>query len=416
LQLNENIKLLPESSVSVKKRVADFLIENPSATLIRLDQNLMNMPLPPRVTEGMKEAVEEVSQPFGVRLASPWSGYESLKRAISSHLQTFSVKVPESDIFITSGLESAYACLSQLFGAENNVLLPDPCQRSLLDLNQCAGRNIGFVRFTPENHFLPEPEGAAADLIYLASPSPITGAALTREVLKKWVDYAVQNGSILFYDASLSEYIESDEYPRSIYEIEGAKECAIELFSFETGYGVRELKIAYVIIPATLSRNTTRIQQLWCARQPATATPPGYVMQRAAELLFSEEAKAGTEKIIYRIKKVAKILSDGLSRAGIAHIGGETSPYLWVQCPEDGSAWQCFDRLLEEAGCVVTPGSVFGYGGEHFFRLTSFGIPEEAKSAADLFCRVFGKKEASTPDPEAVASELLKDPEQKEVL
>ncbi len=391
--LNQNVTLLPESSVSVKKRVEEYLSENPSDTLLYLNQSLMNMPLPEEVIGGMKSAVEETAQPFGVRLTSPWSGYDSLKKAVSQHLESFSVKVPESDIYITSGLESAYACLSHLFSSENNVLLPSPCEGHLQELCQCAGRSVSFARATPENRFSPEPDGTPTDLIYLASPSPVTGVALTRENLKKWVDFANENQSIIFYDASLSEYLEGEEYPRSIYEIEGAKNCAIEVFSFEKGYGVKELKIAYVIIPASLIREEVRISDLFCARQPSTATPPSFIMQRAAEILLSPEAKEGAEKILYRIKKVARTLSEGLTRAGIPHMGGDTSPYLWAQCPEGMGSWQCFDAFLDRAKCVVTPGTLFGYGGEGFFRLTSFGLPEEALAASDRFQGVFAGQE-----------------------
>lgn len=408
MKFNEAILRLPESGVSVKKRVRDFAALYPDRTLIRLDQDLMNMPLPPAVTEGMKAAAEETGDPFGVRLNSPWSGYDSLKKAIVDHLQKHGVHVMENEVFITCGTESANDALSDLFSMENTVLLTDPVEKKLSLLHQCAGRNISFARSTPENDFRPLPDGAAADLIYLASPHPVTGVAMDRESLKKWVDFANENDSILFYDASLSEYIGSDA-PHSIYEIEGAKNCAIELFSFEKGYGVRELKIAYVIIPTTLTRNDTKISQLFSVHQPFSETPPSYIMQKAAELLFSPEAREGAEKLIYRIKKVAKILSDGLTRAGIPHVGGEDSPFLWAQCPHEMSAWQCFDLLLEKAGCVVTPGFDFGYGGERFFRITAFGMPDEAKIAVEHLARAFEEKanEPKGETEETVATRLF---------
>lgn len=409
MQLNENIKLLPEAGISVQKRVADFMLRTPDATLIRLDQDLMNMPLPPRVTEEMKAAVDEVSSPTGIRLTSPWSGYESLKKRIADNLSRLGVTLPESDVYITSGLESAHACLSQLFGPENNVLLTDPCERNLLELQQCLGRNISFARALPENGFVPLPDQTPADLIYLASPNPVTGVAMTREQMQTWVDWANENGSIIIHDASLSEYIQNEDFPRSIYQIEGARDCAIELFSFEKGYGVRELKIAYAIIPGFLTRSETRLRDLWQARQPATATPPSFVMQRAAEMILSPEAMEETEKIIYRIKKVAKTLADGLTAAGIPFVGEKTSPFLWAQCPGDMNAWQCFDTLIEEGRLVVMPGSLFGYSGERYFRLTAFGMPEEAALAADRMKQVFSTalKEEEKASPEEVAARLF---------
>lgn len=241
--LNENVRILPESGISVKKRVDDFLTENPSRTLLRLDQSLMNMSLPPLVVEGMMKAVEETAAPFGALLSAPWSGYDTFKQAVVSHLEESGVKVSESEVFVTGGLESAYAALGSLFARENNVVLPSPCYLSLQQMEQCAGRNISYARATPENDFSPEPDPSPADLIYITSPNAITGVALTRENLKKWVDYANDNGAIIIYNSSLSEYIENRDCPRSIYEIEGARSCAIELFSFEIGYGVKELKI-----------------------------------------------------------------------------------------------------------------------------------------------------------------------------
>ncbi len=410
MQLNENIKLLPEAGITIQKRVSDFLTTSPSSTLIRLDQTLMNMPLPSLVTEEMKRAVDEVAAPFGVRLNSPWSGYESLKKAVKEHISSLGGSISESEVFITSGLESAHSCLAQLFGPENNVLLSDPCERNLLQLQQSLGRNLAFVRNRPENRFIPLPDETPEDLIYLSSPDLVTGVAMDRESLKIWVDYANETGGVILYDASLSEYIRDENFPRSIYEIPGAENCAIELFSFEKGFGVRELKVAYVILPATLTRNGTKIRDLWCIRQPVTATPPSFVMQRAAEMLFSQEARADTQKLLHRIKKVANTLSQGLNNAGIPHVGNETSPYLWVQCPGEMNAWQCFDLLLEKAGVVVTPGSLFGYGGERFIRLTSFGMPDEALEAAEriaLYLSQPAQEPEDTPTPEETAAMLF---------
>ncbi len=404
---NENASALAESGVSVKKRLESYRAEHPSQAILRLDQSLMNMPLPAMVIEGMLQAVKDTAEPFGARLSSPWSGYESLKKAIAADLDSRGAKVSEGEIFIVGGLESAYSSLSLLFAEENTVVLPSPCESRLLQLQQCAGRNVTFARATPENDFSPEPDGVPGDLIYLNSPSSVTGVPLTHEKMQKWVDYANENGAILFFDSSLSPYLSKD-YPRSIYEIEGARSCAIQIFSFEKGYGVKELKIAYIIIPATLSRGTLRLRDLFCACQPAVATPPSYVMQRAAELLLSREAAAETEKLIYRIQKVAATLSAGLSKAGIPHVGAENSPYLWAQCPEGMNSWQCFDKLLDEASCVVTPGSVFGLGGEGFFRMTAFGTPDEAEEAVENLVRAFEKKEEALPaETEAEAAARL---------
>ena len=410
--LNENVTVLPESGLSVKKRIEEFLSSHPSRTLLRLDQSLMNMSLPAFVIRGMVGAAEETAAPEGRRLSSPWSGYDTLKKAISSHLEGFSVKIPESEIFITSGLESARSCLLHLFSDGRSVILPSPCESRLRELCQSAGSSVSFLRATPENAFAPEPDGTKGELIFLSSPDAVTGAVLTRDKLEKWVRFANENGSVLFYDASFSEYIEGDDLPRSIYEIEGARDCAIQIFSFEKGYGVKELKVAYVVIPASLIRENMRLRDLFCARQPSTATPPSYVMQRAAELLLAPENREEVARMIHRIKKVAVTLSQGLSRAGIPHTGGDASPFLWAQCPEGVNSWQCFDLLLEKAGCVVTPGSLFGFGGEGFFRITSFGLPEEAAEAGERIPLAFRPVEKEEKATEEIANLLFSEPEE----
>lgn len=413
MQLNERIKIVPETGVTVKKRVADYLEENPTETLIRLDQALMNMSLPAIVIDAMKEAVDETASPNGVLLSSPWSGYDNLKKVIAEHYAALGTRVQETDIFVTSGLESGHSTVSNLFSLDNTVLLPDPQERHLLELQQMKGRNVAFYRATPENQFTPLPPEGDADLVYLSSPDPVTGACLSSETLQKWVDWANEKDAVIVYDSSLSEYLAANRELRSIYQIPGASTCAIELFSFEKGYGVRELKIGYIVVPSSLVRNDTRIRDLICARQPATATPPSYIMQRAAELLFSREAKEATEKLLHRIKKVAAILSEGLSAAGIPHLGGADAPFLWVQCPEGMNCWQFFDLLMEKASVVVTPGSVFGYSGERFVRMTAFGLPEEAQLAVERIGAALKKKKAKRENEEEkkIADELFQNME-----
>lgn len=405
---NEYIHLLPTAAVTVEKRVQEYLLKNPSATLIRLDQDLMNMPLPDSVRQGMIDAVREISDPFGVKLECPWSGYAGVKRAVCERYNRLGVTVLENEVFMVSGLESGYNALSQLFGPENNVLLPDPGKRRLTLMQQAAGRNVSFLRATPENRFLPAPGADGTDLIFLSSPNVITGVSYTRAELQKWVDFACDNGSLLFFDSSLSEYVSDEDHPRSIYELDGAADCAVELFSFERGYGVKELKIAYLVIPQALSRGTLRLHQLFSTQQPAIATPPSFVMQKAAEHLLSPEAKEATEKIVRRIQRVAATLSRGLAAAGIPHVGEDSSPYIWAQCPDGMTSWKCFDRLLEEAQIVVTPGTLYGYAGENFVRITSFGLPEEAKEATEKLVDVFRPVRFAAPEAKEAEEEAAK--------
>ena len=384
MRFHDNLMSLAESGVLVEKRVEDFLRLHPSKTLIRLDQKLMNMPLPSAVPEAMKSAVDETVSPYGRTLESPRTGYDFLKKALADRYAGYGVQVFPEEVFITAGLESAYDALSSLFASENDVLLPDPCRRALLYSQRYAGRGIAFLRATPDNDFSPAPPENRADLIFLASPDPVTGVPMTRARAEEWVRFAMMHHSLIFFDASLSFYVEEGEGIRSIYEIPDARECAIELFSFEHGFGVRELKIASCVIPTTLARQDQNLAGLFSMHRRFAASPPSFVFQKAAQTLLSDAAKEELDTILHRIKKVAVTLSDGLTAAGIPNVGGRCAPYLWAQCPPELNAWQTFDYLMENAGLVVTPGSMFGVGGERYFRLTAFGLPEEAQTAGAL--------------------------------
>ena len=400
MRFHDNLTNLAESGVLIGRRVEDFLRLNPSKTLIRLDQKLMNMPLPAAVTNAMKSAVDETVSPFGSTLESPRAGYDFLKNEICARYAKWGVRALPEEIFITAGLESAYDALSSLFAPENDVLLPDPCRRSLLYSQRYAGRGISFLRATPENDFsalLPE-EGA--DIIFLASPDPVTGVIMTRERAAEWVDFARRHDSLILFDASLFAYVGEDGGFRSVYEIEGAADCAIELISFEHAYGVRELKIASCFIPASLTRAGQNVAALFSMRQRFASSSPSYVLQKAAQAILSDPAKDEIETILYRIRKVAAALSRGLFDAGIPHVGGTHAPYLWAQCPFGLNAWQTFDFFLEKAGVVVTPGSLFGTGGERYFRLTAFGLPEEAAEAGEHIAAAMKEPPSPQTDPQ----------------
>lgn len=409
MQWNESVKAISPPALTVRRRVAEYQAQHPSATIIHLNEARMSMALPAKVMRGMKSAVDEVSSPDGMKLDCPWSGYDSLKSAVAGRYLRLGVDMPESDLFITTGLETAYTALSLLFGPDNVVATTDPGNRSIWEIHAAAGRTLRFLRATAENSFLPLPDDRPADLICLSSPHFITGAAYTRDQLKEWVDHARRTDALILFDASLSHYLDGEEYPRSIFEIEGAKSCAVELFSFENGYGVRELKIAYLAIPQELQRGGEYLQRLFILSQEAQLTPPSFIMQKAAELLFSEEARKETETILKRLKKEAAILSTALSLSGIPHVGEETSPYIWAQCPVGLSSWQTFDLFLEEAQVVVVPGSRFGAAGEGYFRITCFGDPEESRVATERITEALRLRAGDPPAPEPAPASTLFD-------
>ena len=392
MKWNENVKAISPPALTVRRRVAEYMDRHPAATVIHLNESRMTMPLPGEVERAMKQAVDEVSTAAGLKLDCPWSGYETLKSAIAARYLRLGTEVPESDIFVTTGMETAYTALSQLFSGENTAVTTDPGNRTVWEVNAAAGRTLRFLKATAENRFLPLPDERPGDLVFLSSPHFITGAAYTREELQKWVDHANRTGAVLVYDASLSPYLD-EEYPRSIYEIPGAKGCAVELFSFENSLGVKELKVAYLVIPQALEREGEHLQRLFALSQGAQFTPPSFIMQKAAERLLSEEVRREMDGILKRLKEEAAILSTALSLLGIPHTGDETSPYIWAQCPAGLSSWQTFDLFLNEAQVVVVPGSRFGGGGEGYFRITCFGDPEESRVATERITRVLADRE-----------------------
>ena len=416
MEWNENVKILSPPAVTVRRRVEEYLAQHPSATIIHLNESRVAMPLPALAVKAMKDAADEVALPHGMKLDSPWDGYPALKSAVSRRYTEMGIDVPESDIFVVSGMETAYFSLSFLFGENNTAVTTDPGNHVIWEVNRAAGRTLRFLRADAENAFKPMPDGREEDLIFLSSPHSVTGAAYTREELQKWVDFANENGSLIFFDASLSSFLDGEKYPRSIYEIDGAKKCAAELYSFESAFGVKELKIAYLVIPQALERAGERLQKLFSAAQPAAVTPPSFVMQKAAETLLSPEVRRETENTLHRLKEVSGTLSEELNKALLVHTGEETSPYLWVRCPDGFSSWQTFDLFLEKAGVVVVPGSRFGAGGEGYFRLTCYGDPEETGVAAAAIVKVLKerneKAEQEAPqNPVDLFAEPEKEPE-----
>ncbi|MBQ3866036.1 MAG: aminotransferase class I/II-fold pyridoxal phosphate-dependent enzyme, partial [Clostridia bacterium] len=378
MQLNEAVRTLPGTAATVAKRVEDFRRNFPSETLIHLDRTGMTAALPDGVTEGLMEAVRDMATPFGTHLDSPAYGYPGPRAAVAAVLSELNVGITESEIFLLPGAESAHGAFSRLFSPENDVELCDPGEPFLVTLHRSAGRNVRFLRATADNMFLPPP-GERADLIYLSSPNLVTGAVYSAGALSAWIRHAKENGSVIIFDASYTQY--ALNAPRSIFEIPGARDCAVELFSFDRAFGEPEMKAASLVIPATLVRGGERLHTLFAAEAASVTTPPSFVAQKGAETYLSRPVRPERERLIDGVREVARILSDGLTAAGVPHVGEASGPWVWAQCPAGISAWQFFDLLLEKARVVVTPGSLFGYGGEGYVRLSAYATPEEAREA-----------------------------------
>lgn len=378
VKLNKNYDNLVESYLfaEVAARAARYQNEHPDKKLIRLGIGDVTIPLCPAVIEAGVKAVREMGEKATFRGYGPYEGYEFLRNAISGYYAARGIAVAADEIFVSEGAKSDVGGILDIFDKDNTVLVPDPVYPVYVDTNIMDGRKILYVKGSRENGFLPMPDKAVkCDLIYLCSPNNPTGAAYDKAGLKAWVDYAKAQGAVILYDAAYEFYVTDRSLPRSIYEVEGAYECAIEMCSLSKTAGFTGTRCGYMILPKKLGR----INAMWMRRQSTKFNGVSYIVQRMAEAVFGE---AGQKQIAANVgvyMKNARLISDTLSSLGIWHTGGVNSPYIWLDC--GGDSWKFFDRLLSEAQVVGTPGAGFGSAGEGFFRLTAFNDYENTSEA-----------------------------------
>ena len=313
----------------------------------------------------------------------PEQGYDFLKKALQDYYAEKGVTLQEDEIFISDGAKSDLGNILDLFDTDNTVLIPDPVYPVYVDTNIMAGRRILFQNATAENGFLPLPDDSVdADLIYICSPNNPTGAVYDRAGLQQWVDYANRKGAVILFDAAYEAFVCEPELPRSIYEIEGARTCAIEFCSFSKTAGFTGTRCGYTVLPEELQFDGVQLNKLWLRRQTTKFNGVPYVVQRGAAAVFTPEGRAQTAANIAYYRENAAILADALDELGISYVGGKNSPYIWLQCPGGMKSWDFFDLLLEKAAIVGTPGAGFGQNGEGFFRLTAFGDRANTLEAA----------------------------------
>ena len=338
----------------------------------------------------MNKAVEEMGVKESFRGYGPEQGYGFLKEAIQKYYASRNTHLELDEIFISDGAKSDVGNILDLFDQDNTVLVPNPVYPVYVDTNVMAGRKIVFADANEENDFLPMPdENIKADIIYICSPNNPTGAVYTKEGLKKWVDYALKNNAIILYDAAYECFIKDKNLPRSIFEIEGAKKCAIEFCSFSKTAGFTGTRCGYTIVPQELVFDGVHLNKMWLRRQTTKFNGVPYIVQRGAEAVFSEEGQKQIQENIAYYSENAKIIADTLKAKGIYFTGGTHSPYIWLKCPNNMSSWEFFDYLLEKAQVVGTPGAGFGKNGEGFFRLTSFGDRAKTIEAMERFSKLF---------------------------
>ncbi|MBO4603901.1 MAG: LL-diaminopimelate aminotransferase [Clostridiales bacterium] len=364
-------------------RVRKYSAENPDASVIRLGIGDVTLPLNKVVVDAMDKAVAEMGVKDSFRGYPPEYGYDFLREAISSYYKRNNVDVPASDIFVSDGAKSDCGNFPDILG-NNEILIPDPVYPVYIDANIMNGNNINLVKGSIDNGFTPLPQdittGDKPYVIYICSPNNPTGAVYTAEGLKAWVDYALRTGSLIIFDAAYEAFI-TEDLPRSIFEIEGARECAIEICSFSKFAGFTGTRCGWTVVPAELDANGIKLQKLWARRQATKFNGVNYPVQRGAEAALSEEGiKACMEAIDY-YRANAKLIADLMTKKGIFFTGGINSPYIWLKCPNNMGSWEFFDMLLTKAQVVGTPGEGFGEAGQGFFRLTSFGSAEATAEA-----------------------------------
>lgn len=393
-QLNENFLKLEKNYlfINIAKKVKAYSEAHPDADIIRMGIGDVTQPIAKCVVEAMKKGADEMGVKETFKgYEDSGAGYDFLREAVSGYYKSFGVDVKAEEIRINDGAKADCGNIVDIFGNDNTVLITDPAYPVYVDTNLMNGRKVIFADSNEENGFAAMPdESVHADLIYLCSPNNPTGSVYTKEQLKVWIDYAIKNDAIIIYDCAYEAFITEDNIPRSIFAVEGARKCAIEMCSLSKTAGFTGMRCGYTVIPNELTAKVhdgseVSISQLWGRRQGSKFNGVSYPVQCAAAAVFSEEGLKQTKENIKYYQQNAKVIAAALDDIGIKYTGGKNSPYIWFKCPNGMGSWEFFDKLLEEANVVGTPGAGFGKNGEGWFRLTAFGDKDRTKEAMERF-------------------------------
>ena len=389
MKINEHFLELKDSYLFAKvgQKTTEYKANNPDKKVIRLSIGDVTRPLAPCVIKAMQKAVEDMAHKETFKGYGPdrfCYGYDELIDSVKGSYQRKGVALQSDEIFISDGAKSDLGNILDLFSADNTVLVPDPVYPVYVDTNIMGGRKIVYADATESNGFLPMPDSnEKADIIYICSPNNPTGAAYTRGQLKAWVEYAIKENAVILYDAAYEYFIEDKALARSIYEVEGARECAIEFCSFSKTAGFTGVRCGYTVVPKELTRGGASLNRLWARRQSTKFNGVSYISQMGAAAVFTKEGEREILENIGYYKENAKTIARCLDELKIFYTGGKNSPYLWLKCPRGMGSWEFFDYHLENANVVGTPGSGFGKNGDGFFRLTAFGDADETKEACE---------------------------------
>lgn len=385
VKINRNYENVKKSYlfIEIAHRLREYTNAHPKADIIKMGIGDVTLPLAPAVVQAMHRAADEMGKKETFHGYVDDNGYDFLINAIKEYYKNFGIMLDYWEIFISDGAKSDLGNILDLFDSDNTVLVTDPVYPVYVDTNVMAGRKIIYADATEENGFLPMPDpNVRADIIYLCTPNNPTGAAYTRSQLKAWVDYANDQGAIILFDAAYEAFITDPNVPHSAYEIDGARDCVIEFCSLSKTAGFTGTRCGYTVVPKTLKADGD-LNGMWLRRQTTKFNGVAYVVQRAAEAVFTPDGQRQIRENIAYYQENAAILMAGLDRCGIKYFGGKNSPYIWLKCPDGMGSWDFFDRLLNDANVVGTPGEGFGENGKGYFRLTSFSTHEKTAEAAE---------------------------------
>ena len=377
---------------TIYRKTDEYLAAHPGERVLKLGVGDVSYPLCKKVIEALHEAVDDQSRIETFHGYMPEHGAMFLREAIAKYYSGRNVDMTTDEVFVSSGACDDLGDLLEMFDRDNMVLVIEPAYPEYVDTNLLYGRKVIHLPAGEGDGFLPLPdESIDADIIYICSPNNPTGSAYTREKLKKWVDYANKKDAVILYDAAYEIFIEEDDVPHSIYEIEGADTCAVEICSFSKTAGFTGTRVGYTIVPSKLERMGVNLNALWSRNRETRTNGISYILQKGASAVFTPEGQEQIHESISVYKKNAKVIMDAIDKCGFWYVGGKNSPYVWMKCPNNMGSWEFFDYLLNELQIVGTPGVGFGSCGEGFLRLSAFGDPDDTQEAAKRIVEHFAK-------------------------
>ena len=377
---------------NIAQKTKAYVEQHPGVKLLRMGIGDVSLPLCDAVIKALHEAVDDQASKSSFHGYMPECGASFLRDTIAKYYENRGVSLSSDEVFVSSGASDELGDILDLFERSGSALVIEPAYPAYVDANVMAGRKIVHLASGEENSFLPEPsEEIKADLLYICSPNNPTGAVFSRNQLQAWVDFANENGSVILFDAAYEAFIEDETLPHSIFELDGAKTCAIEICSLSKTAGFTGTRLGYTVIPKALKRSGMNLNEMWVRNRTTKTNGVSYIIQKGGAAVFTEEGQKQIHENIRIYKKNAKVLMKALDQLGIWYCGGKNAPYIWMKCPNGMGSWEFLDYLLHEIQVVGTPGEGFGACGEGYFRFSTFGSPEDTKEAAERLVKLLSK-------------------------